>query len=70
MILFRYRYRPVTVFSPPLRTVTVLGLTLQTKVVDQGCSALRTFPQRYPMLQELPSVTVRYRTLPNVTAPM
>ena len=61
MIFFRYRYRPVTVFSP----VTV-RYRFWTNVT-QGCPALRTVPQRYPTLQALLSVTERYQALPSVT---
>jgi len=49
---YRYRYRPVSVFS------SVTDRYRFWTNVTQGCPALRTVPQRYPTL---PSVTERYQ---------
>ncbi len=65
MISSRYRYRPVTVFGPPLRTVTerygpLLNVTNVTNVTEryQRYRTLPTLPAlpALPALQTLPTL--------------
>jgi hypothetical protein len=55
MILSRYRYRPVTVFGPPLPTVTVFRPTLPYRYL--------TVTRRYSPLpyRNSPLLTVTHR---------
>ena len=58
MISSRYRYRPVTVFGPPLQNATVFF-----KKVTYRYPALGTVTQSLHALPNVTSVTERYRTL-------
>jgi hypothetical protein len=77
MILSRCRYRPVTVFGPPLLNVTLFlkGYIPLPSVKDRD-TIVTCVTERYMCYRTLPNVTERYmrykryrtlQALPNVT---